>query len=147
MKHHACTGGKICGSHRQRNQQFFECLDLQNAAEKLDHAFVAGKSITRERPAGEVFEAHPGGDLLQLGDGDAAAVGRADERPHTGARDQADGNIFFFEDFQNADMGDAASKAPTQRKSDTRGTLGRRRRRRKARQASSEGLYGTNDFV
>ncbi len=118
MKHDSLTGGKICGGHGQRNSQFFEGLDLQNAAEKLDHAFVAGESVTRQGPAGKVFKAHPRSHLFQLRDGDAAAVGCSDKRADAGAGDQADRNVFFFENFQNADMSNAAREAATQSQSD-----------------------------
>ncbi len=126
MENDSRAGGEIGGGHGEGNLQFFESLDLQNAAEKLDHAFVAGKSVTRQRPAGKVLEAHPGCNLFQLRDSDTAAVGRADQRAHTGAGDQAYRNIFFFEDFEDADVGDAAGKAAAQGQSNA----GRWRRRR-----------------
>ena len=137
VKHDSRAGGKIRGGHGQRNLQFFEGLDLQNAAEKLDHALVAGKSVARQSPAGKILESHPGGHLFQFSDGDAAAIGCADERADAGAGHQADGNIFFFENFEDADMRDAAGKTAAQSQSDAgkaapararRGLTGRVRR-------------------
>ena len=145
VKDDSRAGGKIGGGHSQGNPQVFEGLDLQNAAEKLDHAFVAGESVTRQSPAGEILEAHPGGHLFQFRDGDAAAVGCADQRADAGAGDHADGNIFFFENFENADMSDAASKAATQGESDADRL--RLLRPEWARKAASKGLYGTNDLA
>src|SRR2546422_4965852 len=118
MKHYALAGGKICGRHRQRDAQFFKCLNLQDAIQEADHALVAGESVARQGPAGEVFEAHPGGDLLQFRYGNPAAVSRANERAHTSAGDKTDGNVFFFENFEYANMGEAAGKAAAQGQTD-----------------------------
>src|SRR6202022_1548335 len=133
------------GGHRHGNLQFFECLNLQDAAEKTDHALVAGESIARQGPAGEGFEADTSGNLLQLGNGDATAVSGSDESADAGACDQADGDVFLFEDFQNPDMGDAPGKAPAQRQPDAwlrggflSGTT---------RQPTSESLHRTNDLA
>ena len=62
-----------------------------------------------------MLEADTGGNLLQLGDGDSAAIGSADQRAYTGAGDKLDGDIFFFENFEDADVGDAAGKTSAQR--------------------------------
>jgi hypothetical protein len=53
-------------------------------------------------------------DLLHFGQSEAAAITGTDERTHTRACDDPDWNSFFFEDFQNADVSDASSKAPAQ---------------------------------
>ena len=115
MKHRAFAGGEIRGGDRQRNPQFFKSLHFQNAVEKPDHALVAGKPVARERPAGNVLEAHPGGHLLEFRRRKPAAVSRADERTHTGAGNISDRDIFFFENLQDTYVGNATSEAAAER--------------------------------
>jgi len=62
-----------------------------------------------------VLEADAGSNLLQLGNRNSAAIGSTDESADAGAGDKADRYVFFFEDFQNTDMSDAAGKAAAQR--------------------------------
>ena len=49
---------------------------------------------------------------MQFVDRDAAAIGCSDERANTGTSDHPDRNAFLFEDFQNADVCNAAGKSP-----------------------------------
>jgi hypothetical protein len=82
--------------------------------EESDHALVAGEAVARERPTGNVFETDAGGDLLKLRSRNPAAIGRTDEGAYAGSGNAADGDVFFFEDFEDANVGDSASKASTQ---------------------------------
>ena len=76
----------------------------------------------------------------------AAAVGSTDERTDTGASHQAHRNIFFFKNFEDTDMRDAAGETAAQRQPYAAGGL-RLFRAGEARQAASEGLYRTNDLA
>ncbi len=145
VEHHALTGAQVGGGHGHRKAQFLKRLHFQNAVQKADHALVGGKSMTRERPARKGLEANAAGYLFQFSGGKSAAVRRADQRTHARAGHKTDGYFFFFENFQNADMSDAAGKPATQRDSDSRSGRRRFRSSRAARQFPSKSLDRAND--
>src|SRR6202521_754019 len=147
MKHYALSGGKIRSRHGQGDAQFFERLDLQEVVQKSNHALIAGEAVTRERPTGNMLEAYPGGNMLEFRRRDSAAVGGADESAHTGPSNAADGDVFFFEDFENTDVRDAASKPATQSETDAHAGLVRPRGRGKAGKPTSERLHRTNNLT
>src|SRR5581483_681850 len=120
MKDHAFAGREICCRDSERNAEFFKGSHLQSAIEKPDHALVAGKAEARKRPTCEMLEAHPGRHLFEFGRRMPATIGRTDERSHTRPGHKSDGNFFFFEDFQNSDVSDAAGESTTQRNADPR---------------------------
>jgi len=60
--------------------------------------------------------------LLQFADRKPAAIRGSDQRAHTGAGDHGDGYAFFFEDFENANVRDAAGKATAEREPTPRRT-------------------------
>src|SRR5271165_1853706 len=147
MKDHAFAGREIRRGHGQRDAQFFERFDLQQLIQKSDHALVTGKAVARERPTGNMLEAHPGGNLLEIRSRESAAIRGADERAHTGSGNIADGDVLFFEDLENADVGHAASKATAQSQTDAhlRWMLPHAGRRR--REPASKRLYRTNNLT
>ena len=119
MEDDAFAGRKIGGGDGQRDAQFFESLDLEDAVEESDHALVAGEAVARQSPTGKVFEADLGGEFLEFGDVESAAIGGADESADAGARDKADRNVFFFENFEDADVSQAAGEASAEGQTDT----------------------------
>src|SRR5205823_12086147 len=64
-----------------------------------------------------------------------------------GSSNKLYGDIFFFEDFQNADVGDTASESAAEGQSDRRGILDVLRSGGKACNFASEGLYRPNDLT
>jgi hypothetical protein len=60
---------------------------------------------------GKVLKAYPTGNLFQLRHRNTATIGGADERPDAGAGYESDRDVFFFEDFDNANMRDPSCKA------------------------------------
>jgi len=58
-------------------------------------------------PARKRFEADAAGNLFQFRCGKSAAISRADQSAHGWYRPQADRNFFFFENFQDTDVGDS----------------------------------------
>ena len=87
-----------------------------------------------------MLEADAGGNLLQFGDCNSTAICGADKRAYAGSSNKADGNIFFFENFQNTDVGNATGKAAAEGQAD-RGSSLRLQRRRTPRKAASKGLH------
>ena len=59
-------------------------------------------------------------DLFQFRDRHTAAIGSPDQSADARSCYIADRDLFFFENFEDADVRDAASKAATQRDSDAR---------------------------
>jgi hypothetical protein len=57
-----------------------------------------------------MFEANLGGNLLEFGGREPTAVGCSDERAYAGASDKLNGNLFFFQNFEDADVGDASGE-------------------------------------
>jgi len=57
-------------------------------------------------------------DLFHLRDRQAAAVSSTDQGTDAGTRNHANGDALFLENFQDADMGDAAGKTAAEGKSD-----------------------------
>jgi len=117
MKDHSFPGGKIRSRDRQRNSQIFKGFCLEKIVEKSDHPLVAGESAAGESPARKVPEAHPGGKLFTLRNAQSAAVGSADQGTHARAGNKTYRNIFFFEDFQHANMRNAPGKTTAQSQS------------------------------
>jgi hypothetical protein len=76
---------------------------------------VAGKG-----PAGKGLEGDAAGNDFQFGWTYTAAVGRANHGPDTGPRDEINGDLFFFQNLQDADVGDAAGEASAQGKTNAR---------------------------
>src|SRR5690349_15776184 len=113
-EYNAVARGIVGGGDRQRNAQFLEGLDLQNLVEKTLNALVGGKAEAGNRPAGEVAEAYPAADARHFRRGGAATVQRADQRAYAGTRNAGYRDVFFFEDLQNPDMGDAACESATE---------------------------------
>ena len=114
MKYDALASGKIGCRHGERDTQLFESFNFQKLVQESDHALVAGEAVAGERPTGNVFEADAGSDLLKLRGRNPTAVSGTDEGAYAGSGNAADGDVFFFEDFEDAYMGDTSSKASTQ---------------------------------
>ena len=85
--------------------------------------------------------------LPQLTGAHPAAIGGADESIHTGASNEVDRNVFFFEDSQNADVSQTARKAAAEGQTDPHpcrlgiqacGVTGK---------AASERLHRTNNLI
>jgi hypothetical protein len=85
--------------------------------------------------------------MLEFRRRDSAAVGGADESAYTGPSNAADGDVFFFEDFENTDVRDAASKAATQSQTDADGRLMWSRTRGEPRKPASKRLHRTNNLT
>ena len=94
--------------------QLFKGLDFQSLLQKRDHAVVRGKAVARERPAREGCEANFVGEFFQIRDGESAAIRGTHDCAYAGARNHANRDAFFFEDFENPNVRDAASKASAQ---------------------------------
>ena len=120
MKHHRFASIKVGRGHAQRNAQLFESLHLQNACQKRNHAVVGSEAAARQRPARKTGEAYAGRHIFKLLQRDAAAVGRANQRAHTGATNHSYGYTFLFENLQNANVRNASRKSAAQRNSDCR---------------------------
>jgi len=67
-----------------------------------------------------MLEAHHSRYVLEFLGGHTAAVRGANDGADAGASYEVDGNAFFFEDFQDANMGQAAGKTAAQRESYSR---------------------------
>jgi len=114
VKDNAFAGVEVSGSHAQWNAQLLKRLDPQNARKKRDHAVVAGEAIARKRPARKGSEANRARNLFKVGAAEPTAIGRADQRAHTGSSHDPNRNSFFFENLQNTDVCDAAGKSAAQ---------------------------------
>src|ERR1700733_3705735 len=143
MKNHAFAGIEVGCGYAEGNTQLFESFYFQGAGEERDHAIVRGKAVAGDGPAGEGGETNRVRDFFQLFEGESAAVGCTDQCTHTGAGDDADRDTFFFEDFQDADVGHTASKAATERQPNRRNT--RLKPTGLARELSPNGLHGPDD--
>ena len=66
--------------------------------------------MSRKRPPGEGCEANRAGDLLKFRAGKAAAVTRANQGAYARSGNDPNWNAFFFEDFQNSDVSNAAGE-------------------------------------
>lgn len=62
----------------------------------------------------KVAAAHAAGYLLHFFSGSAGAINSANERANAAARDTMNWNLFFFQDLQDADVGDTACKSAAQ---------------------------------
>ena len=76
--------------------------------------------MTRERPARKGLEANSAGYLFQFSGGNPTAIRCADQRAHARAGHKIDGNLFFFQNLQDADMSDTAGEPAAQCDSDSR---------------------------
>src|SRR6185369_10131427 len=112
-KHHAFSRGKIRRGDGERDPQLFKSFYLQQFVQEGQHAQIRREAEARNGPAGEVAKTHPGSDLFEFGWAHAAAVGSSYQRANAGPCHAADGDVFFFEDFENANVNDAPGKAST----------------------------------
>jgi len=110
LKHHPFARRKISGGHAQRYSHLFEVFDFENAVEKSKHSLVGSESQARNRPAREVTEANPARDFFHLGCGNSAAIDCTDQGSDTRPGNEAYRNSFFFQNLQDANVGDTASK-------------------------------------
>src|SRR5260370_1174136 len=146
MKNHAFAGVEVGCGNPQRNLQLLKRLHFQCARQKSHHAVVRGEAVTRDGPAGKRSEAAGVRYLFEVFERKSAAIRRANQRTHAGARYQANGNAFFFENFQNPDVGHAARKAAAERDTDRRNTW--RDQTALGGELASKGLlYGPDDLA
>src|SRR5690242_20244491 len=78
------------------------------------------KAVAGDRPLGKVLETHQPSEFFHLFCTDTAAVGRSQQCAYAGSSNVADGDVFFFEDFQDADVSQSAGKTAAQRQADLR---------------------------
>src|SRR5580704_15297533 len=109
---------EVGSAHSEGNVQLLKRLALQCALEKGNHAVVGRETAARKGPAGKGRETGIACNLFHLGDRQAAAIAGANQRSHACAGHGMNWNVFFFEDFQDADVSDAASETSAQRKAD-----------------------------
>ena len=74
------------------------------------------------------------------------AISGSDERADTGPRHERDGNVFFFEYFEHADVRNSAREPAAQGDADARWPTRGLRIGRIARQLAPEGLYRPDYF-
>jgi len=145
VKNHGFASREVGSCYRQRDAQFLKGLDLEQAVEESNHALITGESVAGKGPAGNVLEAHARGDLLQLRRRKTAAVCGADKSAYACTCNISDRDIFFFENLEDADVGDAAGETSAQGQTNAgiaviglRGMPGK---------LAAKGLYGTNDLA
>lgn len=64
----------------------------------------------------KVAAAHAAGYLLHFFSGSAGAINSANKRADAATRDTMNWNLFFFQNLQDADVGDTPRKSAAQRK-------------------------------
>src|SRR5205814_10485887 len=111
-----------------------------------DRALVAGKSKARPGPGGKIPGADTAGHLFQVGGRLPTAISGSDGRTYAGPRHERDGNVFFFEYFEHANMSNSAREPATQGDADARCPTLSFWIGRIARQLAPEGLYRPDYF-
>ena len=114
------AGDEIGCCDGERNLEFFEGAYLEDLLEEPGHAVVGSDAVTGDGPAGEMLEADKGSDLGEFLGGDAAAIGGAYDRSDAGTGDEANRDSLFFEDFEDADMGESTGKTAAEGDADGR---------------------------
>ena len=145
-KNRASAGFEIGGGDGQRDAQFFKGMNLQGLFEKSGHAIGAGEAEARKSPAGESGKTNFVGDFFQFRDGESAAISGAHDRANAGARNHADRDALFFENFEDADVRDAASEASAEGDADGRCAM-RICWNRPAGKFAAKGLHGPNNLA
>ena len=128
------AGGKDCslaglevgGGHAKRDAQIFKvCTFKVRASETRSCGRWRRSRSARCVQRAKVVKRTLWASSSSSADGESAAIRGAHDRAYTGARNHANWNAFFFEDFENADVRDAAGKASAQGDSDCRRWLRR----------------------
>lgn len=119
-KHGSVSCNEVGSRNCQRNPEFLEGSNFKHLLEKADHAIVRGDPVPRYRPTRKVLETYQRGDFLEFFGGDAAAIRCANHGSDAGSGNKVDRNAFFFENFEDADMGESAGKPAAECDSDRR---------------------------
>src|SRR5258708_39087474 len=115
MKNYGFSAIEVRRGHTHRNAELFESLHFQGAGEKRAQAVVGSEAVPGDRPASKGGEANGARKIFKFLKRKAAAISRSDEGADAGSGDEPNGNAFFFEDFEYADVSHASSKAATKR--------------------------------
>src|SRR5215471_4014681 len=146
MKDHSFTGVEVGRGNPQRDTEILKRSAFQDTREKRDHAVVRGESVAGKGPPGKTGESGVARYLIHFGERQAAAVAGADQCTHAGASDEADRNAFLLENFQNADMGNAAGEASPECDTYGRNTNGGNGGNRLAGKLAPKCLHRANDL-